>query len=94
MSKFNEIFSDVVPFTPEGYYLSKSLYSEDEAIKIFNEFFNDLGCVDSEVKRIECGYVRFQATPEDLRSEGLGNMAWVTCESTDRNAQECWAYGV
>ena len=92
MSKFQKIFNEVVSFFPEGYYLSKSLYTEKEAKHLLKKFLEELGGKNVIIKDIKVGYVRFQPTPEELREEGLANMAWITCESGDKNAQECWVY--
>jgi len=87
MSKFDDFFSDVVPFTPSGCYLSKNLFTEDEAMKMFSDFLNE------DIENVEVSHVRFQPTPSDFRDEGLPAMAWCTCNSKDRNSQPCWAYG-
>lgn len=88
-SKFDETFSEVVPFTPNGYYISKNIFTKEEALKKFLEYTKR---DDINISEIEDGFVRFQRTPEDLREEGVLDMAWITCRRTDRNAQSCWVY--
>ena len=41
---------------------------------------------------IEETYVRFGFVPEDLRDEGLDDLAWSTCDKDTRGAQPCWQY--
>ncbi|MEA1999605.1 MAG: hypothetical protein U9N61_09850 [Euryarchaeota archaeon] len=87
MTKFDIFFSEVISFTPEGYYLSKNLFTQDEALHEFKKFFDN---EDLQIKHIKQAYVRFQPTPQDLIDEGLSKMAWITCQPNDRNAQPCW----
>ena len=91
ISKFDFYFSDTIDFFPEGHYLSKNLFTQEEALK---EFRKHLEREEIDISEVICGFVRFQPTPADLREEGLSEMAWITCEKKDRNAQPCWVYGV
>ena len=87
-SKFDETFSEVIGFYPEGLYLSKNLFTKEEALKMFREYDECNSYVkDSDIKE---AFVRFQATPRELREDGLEDMAWMTCKPDDRGAQPCW----
>ena len=88
MSQFTNLFSDVVSFYPEGYYVKKDTISKDEALELFKEYAQ----ADIEISEIKESYVRFQPTPRELR-EDIGDMAWIVCSKNDRNAQACWCYG-
>lgn len=91
LSKFDDFFSEVVGFTPDGFYLSKSLFSQEEALEEFKKYLEEKEIVLSEV---EYGFVRFQFTPNELRADGVSDVAWITCKKEDRNSQPCWVYGL
>jgi hypothetical protein len=64
-SKFDDQFSHVVNFVPDGYYLSKNLFTKEEALIEFQETLGK----EIKIDEISEQYVRFQPTPEELRGE-------------------------
>jgi len=87
-SPAGKYFSNVVNFVPDGYYLSKNLFTKEEALIEFQETLGK----EIKIDEISEQYVRFQPTPEELRGELDTKMAWIVCNKTDRNAQPCWRY--
>jgi len=84
--KFNELFKEIVKFYPEGYCLSKELYTKEEALAKFSK---DL---DREVNIVEIGEeaVRWQPTNQELLDEGLDKWSWILCYYEEKNAQKIW----
>ena len=90
--KFDESFSEVMKFEPEGLYISRNIFkTKEEALKAFTEYYNYMGEDENEIEidSIEESYVRFQPTPAELRDE-IGDMAWVVCDKDVKGAQPCW----
>ncbi len=91
MGQFDIQFSSVQGFYPNGFHLSRKLYTREEAAKIFAQ---ELILKEDEVlaSKIKEKFVRWQTTPVDLREDGLPDITWIVCDKGSRNAQPTWEY--
>lgn len=93
--KFDLIFDEVIEFVPRGYYISRNVFpTKEEAQAEFHKYTEGMGEPLNPISldSIKEAYVRFSPTPWEMRDE-IGNMAWLTCERSDKRAQPCWVYG-
>ena len=90
--KFDESFSEVMKFEPDGLFISRNVFpTKEDAGKAFAEYMDDMGGAEEDInlEYIKESYVRFEPTPAELRDE-IGNMAWMVCEKDSKGAQPCW----
>ncbi|CAA6807175.1 MAG: Unknown protein [uncultured Sulfurovum sp.] len=88
--KFEKLFSEPIRFLYGGVYLGGFIEKEDALVLFKKEELANNGETSLELKDIKEAYIRFQPTPLDLREDGVDDMAWITCNKNDFNAQQCW----
>lgn len=89
--RFLEDFSEVLKFEPDGLYLAKEPFTEEEALKKFRQWEKEYyGEATSKITDVVVGFVKYGFFTEDLREDLGMDAGWTSCSESDKNSQACW----